>query len=97
MLRSVRPSTAKAEYSNAERPEDRVADVLDRFAMVAANVIVAPHRLEVGTEPPEFLDERLDLCRCAGAGGVHPERAQHEPRHAFPSYCAARARGSRKT
>ena len=61
-----------------------MAYVLDGFAMGAANVVVAPHRPELGTEPAEFIDERLHLRRGAGAGRVDPERAQREPRHAFP-------------
>jgi hypothetical protein len=58
--------------------------VLDGLALVAADLVVAPQRLELGTETAEFIDERLDLGRRAGAGRVHPERAQYEPRHAFP-------------
>src|ERR1700742_4933682 len=58
-------------------------DALDAIA-VAADVVVAPHRLELGAEPAEFIDERLDLRRCSRARRVHPERAHHESRHAFP-------------
>ena len=58
--------------------------MLDRLAMVAGNIVVAPHRLELGTEATELVDERLDLGCGSGAGRVHPERAQHEARHALP-------------
>ena len=84
MLRSVRPSTAKAENSKASGPSTGWRDVLDRFAVVAADVVVAPHRPELGTEPAELVDQRLHVGRGAGAGRVHPERAEHEPRHALP-------------
>ena len=49
-----------------------------------ADVVVAPHRLELGAEPAELVDQRLDLRRGAGPRRVDPERAHHEPRHAFP-------------
>src|SRR5580692_4775780 len=58
--------------------------MLDRLAMVAGNIIVAPHRLELGTEAAELVDEWLNLGCGSGAGGVHPERAQHEARHTLP-------------
>src|SRR5580693_3712165 len=58
--------------------------MLDRLAMVGGNIIVAPHRLELGTEAAELVDKRLNLGCGSGASRVHPERAQHEARHALP-------------
>src|SRR5271154_1999998 len=58
--------------------------MLDRLAMVGGNIIVAPHRFELRTEAAELLDEWLNLGCGAGAGRVHPERAQHETRYALP-------------
>ena len=81
MLKSVRPSIERAERQRAEKP---VTYVLDGFAVVAANVVVTPHRSELGTEPAEFIDERLDLCGGSCARGIHPEPTQHDPRHTFP-------------
>jgi hypothetical protein len=82
MLRSGRPWTANAEYSKAIQAENRVPYMFDALAMTV-NVIVVPHRLELGAEPAEFLDERFYLRSGSRTRCVHPERAHHEPRHAF--------------
>src|SRR5271155_128738 len=42
-----------------ERAERRVFDVLDALALVAADVIVAPHRVELRTEAAKLINERL--------------------------------------
>ncbi len=42
-----------------ERTDNRVAYVLDGLAMGTANVVVAPHRPELGTEPTEFINGRF--------------------------------------
>jgi hypothetical protein len=42
-----------------EQTDNRVAYVLDGLAMGTANVVVAPHRPELGTEPTEFINERF--------------------------------------
>jgi hypothetical protein len=31
-----------------------------RTSSRAANIVVSPHRFELGTQPTEFVDERLD-------------------------------------
>src|SRR5580658_4380172 len=74
----------KGRIFEGDRAESWMAYVLDGLAMVAANVIFAPHRPEFGAEPAEVLDERLHLRRGSGALRIHPERADHKARDALP-------------
>ena len=53
-------------------------------AAVAADVVVAPHRLELGTEPAEFVHEGCDFGRGPGARRIRPERPHHEPGDGLP-------------
>src|SRR3569833_1495288 len=58
--------------------ENRMADVFDGLAMMAADVVVAPHRLELRAEPTELIDQRLHL-RCGSCPcRIHPERADYK-------------------
>jgi hypothetical protein len=63
--------------------ENRVAYVLDALS-VAADVVLAPHRLEFGAKPAEFIDEGLHLRRGSRTCRVYPEGAQNESRHTLP-------------
>ena len=89
-------------WNTVTAPEDQGGMGMP-LAVGTADFVVAPHRLELGTEPAEFIDQRFHFFGGAGAGRVDPERAQHEPRHAFPvvlrsagarppAYCRRRGR-----
>ena len=61
-----------------------MSNVLDGLCRGCRDVVIAPHRSEFGAEPTEFIDEGLHLRRRPRARRVHPERAHHVARHAFP-------------
>lgn len=66
---------------------------LHGLAVRAANVVVAPHRFELGSLTAEFVDERPHFRRGSRARRVHSVRAQHETGNAFPVVlCSADAR-----
>ena len=48
-------------------------NAFDGFAMDALDIIVAPHRLELRTEPAEFIDQRFDF-----RGGACARRVQSD-------------------
>ena len=58
-------------------------DAFDAFA-VGLDIVVAPHRLELGTQAAQLVDEIAHRRRRARAGHVDPERAHDEARHALP-------------
>ena len=95
MLRSGRPSTAKAEYSNAIGPSTGWRRCLTPSPWTL-NVVVAPHRLELGAEPAQFVDER-PTSATAPARAASARNAPTTKRATLSqSYCAARTRGSQK-
>ena len=58
--------------------------LLDGIAMDAANGVVAPHRLELWTEPAKLIDKRLHLHRGTRPRGIELERTYDEARDALP-------------
>ena len=67
----------------SDRSGDRMPQMFDAAA-IAADVVVAPHRLEFGTEPAEFVHEGCDFGRRPGARRIRPERPHHEPGDGLP-------------
>jgi hypothetical protein len=61
-LAVVRPAVdRKGRVFKRERAEHPVTYVLDGFAVAAVNIVVAPYRPELGTEPTEFINKRRHL------------------------------------
>src|ERR1700733_9366589 len=62
-----------------ERAENRVSYMFEACAM-AVDFVIAPHCLEFGAEPAEFIDEGFHLCRRPRARRAHPDPPHHQPR-----------------
>ena len=84
MLRSGRPSTAKAEYSKASGPSTGCRMCLTASPWGPGTSLSRHIALNSGLSRQSSSTSGSHFRRGAGAGRVHPERAQHEPRHAFP-------------
>src|ERR1700730_5483270 len=77
------PIDCKSRVFQRKQPGNRMPQLFRAFAM-GANIVFTPDRLKFGAEKAEFIDQGVNISRCAGSRSIRAKGRDGEPRYALP-------------